>query len=140
MTFLAFRPFRQILKWKSKDITSKTLHAKFYASRIKNKRIRRGVKYAPPRVWSVFKSPGKIGLNMRWRYTFDLYTSDIQSFQNSLRLRLHGAIYRPDSFVPMLRYCANLKAIRNESSLNRIIASKSHCVVVAKLTPVSISS
>ena len=79
MTFLAFRPFRrrkhrndvivtsyikilQILKLKSKDITSKTLHAKFYASRIKNKRIRRGVKYAPPKVWSVFKSPGKIGL------------------------------------------------------------------------------
>ena len=79
MTFLAFRPFRrrkhkndvivtsyikilQILKLKSKDITSKTLHAKFYASRIKNKRIRRGVKYAPPQVWSVFKSPGKIGL------------------------------------------------------------------------------
>ena len=81
MTFLAFRPFRrrkhrndvivtsyikilQILKLKSKDITSKTLHAKFYASRIKNKRIRRGVKYAPPQVWSVFKSPGKIGLNL----------------------------------------------------------------------------
>ena len=79
MTFLAFRPFHQrkhrndvivtsyiqisqILKLKSKDITSKTLHAKFYASRIKNKRIRRGgVKYAP-RVWSVFKSPGKTGL------------------------------------------------------------------------------
>ena len=72
MTFLAFKSFRprkhrndiivtsyikisQILKLKSKDITSKTLHAKFYASRIKNKRIRRGV-------WSVFKSPGKIGL------------------------------------------------------------------------------
>ena len=37
----------------------------------------------------------------------------------SLRLRLQGAIYRPDSFVLMLRYCANLKAIRNEStSLN----------------------
>ena len=51
----------QILKLKSKDITSKTLHAKFYASRIKNKRIRRGVKYAS-RVWSVFKSLGKIGL------------------------------------------------------------------------------
>ena len=79
MTFLAFRPFRrrkhrndvivtsyikilQILKLKSKDITSKTLHAKFYASRIKNKRIRRGGKIRPPQVWSVFKSPGKIGL------------------------------------------------------------------------------
>ena len=30
------------------------------------------------------------------------------------RLQLHGAIYRPDSFVFMLRYCANLKAIRYE--------------------------
>ena len=85
MTFLAFRPFRrrkhrndvivtsyikilQILKLKSKDITSKTLHAKFYASRIKNKRIRRGVKYAPPQVWSVFKSPGKIGLNINSKF------------------------------------------------------------------------
>ena len=28
-----------------------------------------------------------------------------------LKLQLHGAIYRPDSFVLMLRYCANLKAI-----------------------------
>ena len=82
MTFLAFRPFRrrkhrndvivtsyikilQILKLKSKDITSKTLHAKFHASRIKNKQIRRGGKIRPPRVWSVFKSPGKIGL-MFW--------------------------------------------------------------------------
>ena len=81
MTILAFRPFRrqkhrnddivtsyikilQILKLKSKDIISKTLHAKFYASRIKDKRIRGGgVKYAPW-VWSVFKSPGKIGLNV----------------------------------------------------------------------------
>ena len=80
MTFLAFRPFRrqkqrndiivasdikisQILKLKLKDITSKTLHANFYASRIKNKRIRRGGKIRPPPwVWSVFKSPGKIGL------------------------------------------------------------------------------
>ena len=79
MTFLAFRPIRrrkhkndvivtsyikisQILKLKSKNITSKTLHAKFYASRIKSKRIRRGAKIRPPRVWSVFKSPGKIGL------------------------------------------------------------------------------
>ena len=79
MTFLAFRLFRrrkhrnhvnvtsyikisQILKLKSKDITSKNLHAKFYASRIKNKRIRRGDKIRPPWAWSVFKSPGKIGL------------------------------------------------------------------------------
>ena len=48
-------------------------------------------------------------------------------------LQLHGAIYRPDSFVLMLRYCANLKAIRYESmSLNRIVADKSHRVIVAK--------
>ena len=49
-----------------------------------------------------------------------------------VRLQLHGAIYRPDSFVLMLRYCANLKAIRYESrSLNRIVADKSHCLIVA---------
>ena len=43
-----------------------------------------------------------------------------------------GPIYRPDSFVLMLRYCANLKAIRYESvSLNRIVADKSHRVIVA---------
>ena len=50
----------------------------------------------------------------------------------SVRLQLHGAICRPDSFVLMLRYCANLKAIRYEStSLNRIVADKSHRVIVA---------
>ena len=52
---------------KSKDKAKQTLHAKFYASRVKkNRRIRRGVKYAPPpphQVQSVFKSPGKIRLN-----------------------------------------------------------------------------
>ena len=49
-----------------------------------------------------------------------------------LRLQLHGAIYRPDSFVLMLRYCANLKAIRYESTnLNRIVADKLHRVIVA---------
>ena len=49
-----------------------------------------------------------------------------------LRLQLHSAIYRPDSFVLILRYCANLKAIRYEStSLNRILADKSHRVIVA---------
>ena len=50
----------------------------------------------------------------------------------NIRLQLHGAIYRPNSFVLMLRYCANLKAIRYEStSLNRIVADKSHSVIVA---------
>ena len=49
-----------------------------------------------------------------------------------LRLQLHGAIYRPDSFVLMLSYCANLKTIRYEStSLNRIVADKSHRVIAA---------
>ena len=50
----------------------------------------------------------------------------------AIRLQLHSAIYRPDSFVLMLRYCANLKAIRYESTnLNRIVADKSHRVIVA---------
>ena len=54
------------------------------------------------------------------------------SYVVPLRLQLHGAIYRPDSFVLMLRYCVNLKAIRYESaSLNRIVADKSHRVIVA---------
>ena len=49
-----------------------------------------------------------------------------------LRLQLHGAIYRPDSFVLMQLYCANLKAIRYEStSLNRIVADKSRSVIAA---------
>ena len=52
--------------------------------------------------------------------------------EQTLRLQLHGAIYCPDSFVLMLRYCANMKAIRYEStSLNRIVADKSHRVIVA---------
>ena len=55
----------------------------------------------------------------------------IASSKTSLRLQLHGAVYRPDSFVLMLR-CANLKAIRYESTnLNRIVADKSHRVIVA---------
>ena len=58
--------------------------------------------------------------------------SELWSPVVSLRLQLHGAIYRPDSFVMMLSYCANLKAIRYESmSLNRIVADKSHRVIVA---------
>ena len=49
----------------------------------------------------------------------------------SLTLQLHGAIYRPDSFVLMLCYSANLKPIRYGSmSLNRIVADKSHRVIV----------
>ena len=50
----------------------------------------------------------------------------------SVRLQLHDVIYRLDSFVLMQRYCANLKAIRHEStSLNRVVADKSRCVIVA---------
>ena len=56
----------------------------------------------------------------------------LSNYKEKLRLQLHVAIYRPDSFVLMLRYCANLKAIRYESmSLNRIVADKSHRVIVA---------
>ena len=50
----------------------------------------------------------------------------------SIRLHLHDAIYCPDSFVLMLRYCANLKAIRYKStSFNRIVADKLHRVIAA---------
>ena len=49
-----------------------------------------------------------------------------------LRLQLQGAIYQTDSFVLMLRYCVNLKAIRYEStSLNRIVADESYRIIVA---------
>ena len=51
---------------------------------------------------------------------------------HTVTLRLHGAIYRPDSFVFMLSYRANFKAISYEStSLNRVVADKSHRVIVA---------
>ena len=47
------------------------------------------------------------------------------------RLQLHGAIYRPDSFVLMLHYCVNLKAIKYETTiLNRIVANESHRLIV----------
>ena len=63
---------------------------------------------------------------------YKIYDPQKYALSNKLMLQLHGAIYRPDSFVLMLRYCANLKAIRYDStSLNRIGADKSHRVVVA---------
>ena len=49
-----------------------------------------------------------------------------------MRLQLHNAIYLPDSFVLMMRYCANLKAIRYKlTSFNRVVADKLHRVFVA---------
>ena len=55
-----------------------------------------------------------------------LFATCIDDFNCLLRLQSHGAIYRPYSFVLMLRYCANLKAMRYEStSLKRIVADKS---------------
>ena len=49
-----------------------------------------------------------------------------------MTLQLHDAIHRPDSFVLMLCYCANLKAIRYKStSFNRIVADKLHLVIAA---------
>ena len=65
-------------------------------------------------------------------FSFHVSYELISQFSLRLRIPLHSAIYRPDSFVLMLRYCANLKAIRYEStSLNRIVADKSHRVIVA---------
>ena len=59
----------------------------------------------------------------------------LMTWTESLKLQLHGAIYRPDSFVLMLRYCANLKAIRYEStSLKRIVADKSRVQLQLKAT------
>ena len=49
------------LKADNKDITRQTLHTKFYVSKVKNKRIRGGIR-PHPKVQHVFKSPGKIGL------------------------------------------------------------------------------
>ena len=63
-----------------------------------------------------------------------VYTHECRGFVlcRRLRLQLHGAIYRPDSFVLMQLYCANLKAIRYEStSLNRIVSDKLHSVIAA---------
>ena len=61
-----------------------------------------------------------------------LHSTIVSQPSKCRRLQLHGAIYRPDSFVMMLRYCGNLKAVRYESmSLNRIAADKSHRVIVA---------
>ena len=54
-------------------------------------------------------------------------------YQDIIRLQLHCAIYRPDSFALMLRYCVNLKAIRYEStSFNIIVTDKWHRVIAAK--------
>ena len=50
-----------------------------------------------------------------------------------MRLQLHDVIHHPNSFVLMLRYCANLKAIRYKStSFNRIKAIKLHHVIAAQ--------
>ena len=54
----------QILKLKSKDNTKQTLHAKFYASRVKTSEFGGGKIRPPPQFWSVFKSTVKIGLNV----------------------------------------------------------------------------
>ena len=60
------------------------------------------------------------------------YSLPVFFTQFFLRLQLHGAIYCPDSFVFIPPYCANLKAIRYEStSFNRIVADKSHRVIAA---------
>ena len=50
----------------------------------------------------------------------------------SMRLQLHDAIHCHHSFVLMLHYCANLKAIRYKStSFNRLVVEKLHGVIPA---------
>ena len=72
----------------------------------------------------------------------DMYAHHLVNLTKvNLTLRLHGAIYRPNSFVLMLRYCANLKAIRYQSTkLNGIGADKLHCVIVVLTMKVPILS
>ena len=61
-----------------------------------------------------------------WRKAFIFKITGVHSsLERSVWLQLHGAIYCPDSFVLMLRYCANLKAIRYESTRLKIVANKS---------------
>ena len=49
-----------------------------------------------------------------------------------MRLQLHDPIHRPNSFVLMLRYCANLTMTRYKStSFDRIVADKLHRVIAA---------
>ena len=70
----------------------------------------------------------------KYNYT-DLVSPEVKPPYNNLqniKLQLHGAIYRNVSFVLKLRYCENLKTITYESTtLNRIVADKSHRVIVA---------
>ena len=55
----------QILQLKFKDNTKQTLHAKFYAFRVKIKRIRKGVKYAPSLLGSgMYLKPGEDRVNL----------------------------------------------------------------------------
>ena len=97
-------------------------------------------------VWSVWKRIFVIWfhwlfgdikkISLLWKL-FELHWLKKNLFQLAplyLGQQLHGAIYHPDSYLLMVRYCANLKAIRYEStSLNRIVADKSHRVIVSLL-------
>ena len=83
-------------------------------------------------------SPNKRTTKLTYLFFVDdlkMYSENVNQAKQQLdivRLQLNGMIYRPDSFVLMLRYCANLKAISYESTtLNRIVADKSHRVTVA---------
>ena len=91
----------------------------------------------PPRPGERMRRPGLTGLKVRMLRTTILHSwikvagaAEGQPILDDVdRLQLHGTIYRPDSFVLMLRYFANLKAIRYESTsskesqtINRIVA------------------
>ena len=71
----------QILKLKLKDLTSKILHAKFYASRIKTSELGGGKIH--PWVWSVYISPGKIGLKYFYPAK-DLHVSAFQKYTHQI--------------------------------------------------------
>ena len=80
----------------------------------------------------ISKAQSCVVLNLRFSCLCIHFIVSPTRVTDLVRLQLHGAIYRSDSFVLMPSYCANLKAIRYEStSLNRIVADKSHRVIAA---------
>ena len=65
-----------------------------------------------------------------WRCSSNFITQIVASMIY-LKVGLHDAICRPDSFVFALGDCPNFKAIRHKSTrLNRIVADKSHRVII----------
>ena len=62
-----------------------------------------------------------MGINKCLNVLVNSGKGDLTRFLELLRLRLHSVTYHPNSFVMVLHYCRNLKAMRYESpSMKRI--------------------